>query len=72
MEPYIADFLANRSIPRLIRYAVLFVLVAFIEVIVIFAGVSSPFLWGRIACAVIGVLMLAAGIFAAVYRIHKN
>ena len=72
MEPYIADLLTNRNIPKALRYAILFILIGFIEGIVIFAGVSSPFLWGRIACAVIGVVMLSAGIYAAVYRIHKN
>ena len=36
MEPYLADFLMNRKIPRPIRYLLLAVIVGFIEFICIY------------------------------------
>ena len=72
MEPYIADFLINKNIPKILRYIVLIVIVAFIEFICISGVISSPFVWGKITCCLIAVVMLIAGIYLAICRIHRN
>ena len=35
MEPYIADFLTNKNVPKILRYIVLLAIIAFIEFIFI-------------------------------------
>ena len=71
MEPFIADFLLNKKIPRLVRYAVLAVIVGFIVFICFYVGIGNEsFIRGVSGCA-IGVLMIILGTFAAI-KIHKN
>lgn len=72
MEPFIADFLGNKKIPKALRYLVLAALVGFIEFICISVGISNSYLAGRIVGIAVALLMLAAGIYAAIYRIHKS
>ena len=72
MEPYIADFLINKKIPKIIRYAVLVAIVAFIEFICISCCFGSPFVWGKIACCLPAVVMLIAGTYLAICKIHRN
>lgn len=72
MEPYIADFLINKNIPKFIRYIVLIAIVAFIEFICISVVISSPFVWGKIASCLIAFLMIIAGIYLAICKIHRN
>lgn len=72
MEPYIADFLINKNIPKIIRYIVLIAIVAFIEFICVNGVINSPFIWGKIVSGLIGVVIFIAGIYLAVYKIHKN
>lgn len=71
MEPFIADFLLNKKVPKPIRYAVLVALVGFIEFICAYAVIGSRYLTGKIICCVIGIMMLAGG-FLAAKKIHKN
>ena len=72
MEPYIADFLTNKNVPKILRYIVLLAIIAFIEFIFINVVISSPFVWGKIVSGLIGVVILIAGIYLAVYKVHKN
>lgn len=71
MEPFIADFLLNKKIPKSVRYAVLALLVGFIVFICFYFGIGNKSLLGGIVCCVIGVLMIVLGAFAAI-KIHKN
>lgn len=34
--------------------------------------ITSPFVWGKIVSCLIAIVMLIAGIYLAVYKIHKN
>lgn len=72
MEPYIADFLTNKNIPKIIRYFVLVAIVTFIEFICISGVISSPFIWGKIACGLIAIVMIVAGIYLGIRKIHRN
>ena len=72
MEPYIADFLINKKIPKIVRYAVLIAILAFIELICIGCCVSSPFVLGKIVCCLIAIVMLITGIYLAICKIHRN
>ncbi len=72
MEPYIADFLINKNIPKSIRYIVLFAIVAFIEFICISAGISSSLVWGKIVCWLIAFIILIVGLYLAICKIHRN
>ncbi len=72
MEPYIADFLTNKNIPKFIRYLILSVIVAFIEFICIAGVISSPFVWGKITCGLIAIGMLIVGIYLGIRKIHRN
>ncbi len=71
MEPYIADFLFNKKIPKLIRYSVLAVIVGFVVFICFYFGLGSYSLIGKIICCAVGVLMIILGAFVA-RKIHKN
>lgn len=71
MEPFIADFLLNKKIPRILRYTVLAVLVGFIVFVCAYAGIVSKYLTGKMICCVIAVLMLIMGCLAA-KKIYKK
>ncbi len=70
MEPFIADFLLNKKIPKLVRYAVLAVIVGFIVFICFYFGIGNESLIGGIICCIIGVLMIILGSLAAI-KIHR-
>lgn len=72
MEPFLADFLTNKEIPKFLRYTALVIVVGLIEFICIYGSISSPFLLGRIICLLIAAIMLSAGIYLAITKIHKN
>lgn len=72
MEPFLADLLTNKNIPKVIRYILLIVVIAFIEFICVNGVISSPFILGKIVSGLIGVVMLIAGIYLAICKIHKN
>ena len=44
MEPFFADLLTNKNIPKVIRYILLIVVIAFIEFICVNGVISSPFI----------------------------
>lgn len=44
MEPFLADLLTNKNIPKVIRYILLIVVIAFIEFICANGVISSPFI----------------------------
>lgn len=43
MEPYIADFLTNKNVPKILRYIVLLAIIAFIEFIFINVVISLTY-----------------------------
>lgn len=71
MEPYLADFLMNRKIPRPIRYLLLAVIVGFIEFICIYCGIGNDSAAGAAVCFAVGVLMIVMGALAA-RKIHRS
>ena len=48
MEPFIAEFINNKKIPKSIRIFVLVIITIFIEYICIDAGLNSKFLLGKV------------------------
>ena len=71
MEPFFADFLLNKKIPKAIRYLALAVPVGFIVFLCVYFGIVNDSAAGAAACFVIAALMLVLGAWAAV-RIHKS
>ena len=71
MEPFVADFLLNKKIPKPVRYAAAGLITGLILFICIFAGVASPYIIGKVVCFTIAALMgaMCAGVFI---KIHRN
>ena len=71
METFLADLLLNNRIPKLIRYTILAVIVGAIAFICLYVGLGNDSLIRGIICFIIGVVMIALGIAAAL-KIHRS
>ncbi len=72
MEPFLADFLRNRKVPRWIRTVLLSVILSGLEFVCLYAGLHSPFLSGRIICFGIAGLILTGGVYVLLFRIWTD
>lgn len=71
MEPFIADLINNKKLPKPIRYVIIILLVGFIMWIGIGVGLHSEMLIGNIFGFLIAGIILIAGIYLLV-KVHKN
>ena len=71
MEPFIADFINNKKIPRIIRYLIVITLIFIIEYISINIGFQSEALWGNILGFITAISFLIVGLIL-IKKIYKN
>ena len=76
MEPFLAewltDFLTNKKIPKAIRYLVLGLVIGLLTALFVYLAVISETVIGVIACGAVGLLMVAAGIYLGIRKVHAN
>ena len=71
MEPYIADLINNKKIPKIIRYIIVIIISGFIIYIGIECGLHSKLLIGNILGYLVSFIFLLIGLYL-LYKIHKN
>ena len=71
MEPYIADLINNKKIPKIIRYIIVIIISGFIINIGIECGLHSKLLIGNILGYLVSFIFLLIGLYL-LYKIHKN
>lgn len=71
-EAVVSELLGCRKIPKIIRYILLAIVIAFIEFIFISIALTSLTVVGSVICWILAVVMLIAGFFIAIFKIHRN
>ena len=71
MEPFLADFLNNPKIPKVIRYAIITIIGLFVLCVGISCVVRSPMVIGKIFGIILCILTLMATIYIF-KKIHNN
>lgn len=66
MEPFIADWLKNPKVPKLIRCGVVAIISLFIVFIGVICAVNSPFSWGKIFGIILATAFLGIGIYICI------
>ena len=76
MEEIIDDILSGligcRKIPKIIRYIILAIVIGLIEFMFISIALTSDVVVGNVICWILAVAMLVAGVFIAIFKIHRN
>ncbi len=71
MEPYIADLLNNKKIPKVVRYLITILICGFVVFLGISCALNSEMLWGKIFGWCLTLLMVFVCIFLII-KIKKN
>ncbi len=71
MEPFVADFLLNKKVPKAFRILVLAAMIGSIIFICIYAGAGSPYAAGKVICFIIAAAMAGLGT-AGIVKICKH
>ena len=66
------ELLTDKKIPKAIRYAILLVLVGFLEFVSIGVALSSPYVVGRIFGWILAAVILLAGVYIAIVKIYRR
>ncbi len=71
MEPFLADLINCSKVPKIVRYLIVVLAVAFIVWVGIICVLNSPMLWGKIFGFALAVVFFIIGIFM-LRKIHKS
>ena len=71
MEPFLADLINNKKVPKFIRFIIIIIMVGFIEYISIDTVISSPYLWGKIFGIILSITFIIIFIIL-IFRIYKK
>ncbi len=71
MEPFLADLINNKKVPKFIRFIIIIIMVGFIEYISIDTVISSPYLWGKIFGIILSITFIIIFIILTI-RIYKK
>jgi len=71
MEPFLADFINNNKIPKIIRCLIVFLLCGFIIFLGISTFISSQFVWGKVFGVILSIVFLIIGIYLII-KINKK
>lgn len=71
MEPFLADFINNEKIPRIIRYTIVCLLCSFIIFLGVSISINSELLFGKIFGIILSIVFLFFGIYLIV-KINKS
>ena len=66
------ELLTDKKIPKIVRYAILLLLVGFLESVFIGVALSSPYVAGSIFGWILAVVILFAGVYIAIVKIYRR
>ncbi len=70
MEPFLAEFIKNNKIPKIVRDLVIVIVCGFIIFLGILVGISSPMVWGKIFGYILAVMFLIILIYL-IMKVHS-